>query len=81
MKYQFVKNHKSPYLESKYNLVGFCMKIITHLMWKLCYDYAPRLHFNPYNAIRDALYPLEASRREMKIIFDLLEKESELKLL
>lgn len=81
MDYQFVKNYKSPHLESKYNLVGHCMKIITHLMWKLCYNYAPRLHSNPEDAIRDILYPLKASHREMKIIFDLLEKKSGLKLL
>lgn len=81
MRYQFVENYKSPYLESKYNLVGFCMKIISHIMWKLCYVYAPRLHSNPEDAIRDILYPLEASHREMKIIFNLLEKESGLILL
>lgn len=81
MRYQFVENYNSPHLESKYNLVGFCMKIISHIMWKLCYDYAPRLHSNPDDAIRDILYPLEASHREMKKIFDLLEKESGLKFL
>lgn len=81
MRYQFIENYKYPYLESKYNLVGYCMKITSHLMWKLCYDYSPRLHSNPEEALRDALHPLKASHREMKKIFDLLEKESGLKLL
>lgn len=81
MRFQFVDNHGSPHLESKYNLVGFCMKITTHIMWKLCYDYAPRLHSSPEEAIKDILNPLEASHREIKIIFKKLEKESGLKIL
>lgn len=81
MRFKYVENYGSVYLESKYNLVGYCMKIVAHLTWKLCYDYAPRLHANPYDAIDDIINPLKASRREMKIIFSKLEKESGLKLL
>ena len=75
VKFQFVDNRSSPHLESKYNLVGFCMKITTHLMWKICYDVSPRVHTNPNDAITDILYPLKASHREMKKIFAILEKE------
>ena len=75
IKFYHFDNSDSPFLASKYNIVGHCMKIITHLQWRLCYDLAPRLRETPEEAIRDILYPTEASQKEMiKIIHHLETK-------
>lgn len=80
VKYQFVDNANSPHQEPIYNMVIFCLKITTHLVWTKCYELAPRLHTDPADAIQDVINPLEASHREMKKIMEYLEKKYDIKL-
>jgi hypothetical protein len=81
IKFEFVDSKDSPYLNTHYNIVGFCMKITTHLMWRLCYEFSPRLHSNPENAIFDILNPLEAFQREINVIFKFLENKYGVKII
>lgn len=81
VKFQFVDNDGSEHLRSKFNIVGFCMKIVAHFMWKLCYTFAPRFHPTPDGAIYDILNPTEASQREMKKIIEMLEKKYDILIL
>jgi hypothetical protein len=75
IEYFFVISRESEHLMSKYNLVEFLMKISIHLIWKLVYKFAPRLHPTPEEALNDIIYPIEASQRETKKIIKLLEKK------
>lgn len=81
LKYQFVDNINSPHQQPIYNMVVFCLKITTHLMWKLCYQLAPRFHSRPEDAIQDILEPIKASHREMKKIMLMLEKKYNVKII
>lgn len=74
-------NSDSPHLSSRYNIVSYCMKMITHLEWRICYDLAPRLMRTPEEAIGDILHPIEASHREIKKIILYLEKKLDKKVI
>jgi hypothetical protein len=81
LKFQFVDNINSPHQQPIYNMVIFCLKITTHLIWKLCYKLAPRLHPTPEGAIQDILEPVKASHREIKKIMLMLEKKYNVKII
>lgn len=81
LKFQFVDKINSPHQEPVHNIVVFCLKITTHLIWKFCYQHSLRLHSTPEGAIQDMLYPIKASQREMKKIIIMLEKKYNVKII
>lgn len=80
VKFQFVDNANSPHQKPIHNIVIFCLKMTTHLVWQKCYDLAPRLHPIPKGALEDILYPDKASQREMKKIIEFLEEKYNIKI-
>lgn len=76
IKYYYIDNKDSPYLETKYNIVGALMRITTHIIWQKCYKCHPRFRATPEEAIKDILNPIECSQQLMKeILKELNENE------
>lgn len=70
IKYFFIDNKDSPYMETHYNLLGALMQINIHVLWQHCYEMHPRLRYNP----EDAIYPITCSQKIMKDIIDELNE-------
>lgn len=75
IKFEFIDNGKSEHIKSKYNIVGYCMKITTHYMWRICYEHSLRLHTTPEGAINDILDPTKASQKEIQKIYEYLKNK------
>lgn len=75
VEFYLFENKDSIHLRSYYNIVGYCMKIVTHLIWSLCYELSPRWRQTPEEALNDIVDPIKTSQNELKIIIHNIEQK------